>query len=84
MIGVKFEENKIVVCHGQGKTDQMIVTFINRKDAEAVSPRKKKYVHSSKFLPKNNFQSRMYNYGKQLQLKEECRSYQKKETLYLP
>ena len=41
-IGINLDKSRIVACHRLGKTDRMIVKFLNRKDAENVYSNKKK------------------------------------------
>ena len=41
-IGTNLDKSRIVACHRLGKTDRMIVKFLNRKDAENVYSNKKK------------------------------------------
>ena len=33
-IGINLDKSRIVACHRLGKTDRMIVKFLNRKDAD--------------------------------------------------
>ena len=41
-IDINLDKSRIVACHRLGKTDRMIVKFLNRKDAENVYSNKKK------------------------------------------
>ena len=59
-IDINLDKSRIVACHRLGKTDRMIVKFLNRKDAENVYSNKKKlkYVDISCLFSDDDMQGR--------------------------